>query len=158
MMVAKEEVDRRVLVSAADSVTGTTPLMFATIENRMQMMERLLALGCDINKRNKENYTALHFGRTPNHRLCTDYRLLMNRDILHRTSHDETTFISDLPYPIGSPVDGCTRPCSRSSRITKNLHVTISEINPSIPCRHSFSLPCPEIRPSIPVPMPSLWP
>ena len=82
MMVAKEEVDRRVLVSAADSVTGTTPLMFATIENRMQMMERLLALGCDINKRNKENYTALHFGRT------TDYRLPMNRDMLH------------LPYPI----------------------------------------------------------
>ena len=69
MMVAKEEVDRRVLVSAADSVTGTTPLMFATIENRMQMMERLLALGCDINKRNKENYTALHFGRIPNYRL-----------------------------------------------------------------------------------------
>ena len=89
MMVAKEEVDRRVLVSAADSVTGTTPLMFATIENRMQMMERLLALGCDINKRNKENYTALHFGRIPNHRLCTDYRLLLNRDMLHRTSHDE---------------------------------------------------------------------
>ena len=69
MMVAKEEVDRKVLVSAADSVTGTTPLMFATIENRMQMMERLLALGCDINKRNKENYTALHFGKIPNHRL-----------------------------------------------------------------------------------------
>ena len=28
----------------------------------MQVMERLISLGCDINKRNKENYTALHFG------------------------------------------------------------------------------------------------
>ena len=62
MMVAQNEIERKVLVSAADSVTGSTPLMFAAIENRMQVMERLLSLGCDINKRNKENYTALHFG------------------------------------------------------------------------------------------------
>ena len=62
MMVAQNEIEKKVLVSAADSVTGSTPLMFAAIENRMQVMERLVSLGCDINKRNKENYTALHFG------------------------------------------------------------------------------------------------
>ena len=39
--------------------------MFAAIENKMQVMERLVNLGCDINKKNKENYTALHFGKIP---------------------------------------------------------------------------------------------
>ena len=37
--------------------------MFAAIENKMQVMERLINLGCDVNKKNKENYTALHFGK-----------------------------------------------------------------------------------------------
>ena len=79
MMVAQNEIEKKVLVGAADSVTGSTPLMFAAIENRMQViimmmimmivimimmqvMERLISLGCDVNKRNKENYTAMHFG------------------------------------------------------------------------------------------------
>ena len=61
MMVAQDEIDKKVLVSASDPVTGSTPLMYATIENRMQLMERFINLGCDINKKNKENYTALHF-------------------------------------------------------------------------------------------------
>ena len=61
-MVSQDEIDRRILVNAADSVTGSTPLMYATIENKMQIMERLINLGVDINKKNKENYTALHFG------------------------------------------------------------------------------------------------
>ena len=62
MMAAQDEIDRKVLSNATDSVTGSTPLMYATIENRMQIMERLMGLGSDINKKNKENYTALHFG------------------------------------------------------------------------------------------------
>ena len=62
-MVSQDEIDRKVLVNAADSVTGSTPLMYASIENKMQIMERLINLGVDINKKNKENYTALHFGR-----------------------------------------------------------------------------------------------
>ena len=61
-MVSQDEIDRKILTQAADNVSGSTPLMFASIENRMQIMERLLVLGCDINKKNKENYTALHFG------------------------------------------------------------------------------------------------
>lgn len=60
--MSQDEIDRRILVNAADSVTGSTPLMYATIENKMQIMERLINLGVDINKKNKENYTALHFG------------------------------------------------------------------------------------------------
>ena len=64
-MVSQNDIDRRVLAQASDSVSGSTPLMFAAIENKMQVMERLLNLGCDINKRNKENYTALHFGKIP---------------------------------------------------------------------------------------------
>ena len=62
MMVSQEEIERKVLVNAADSVTGSTPLMYASIENKIQVMERLLNLGVDVNKKNKENYTALHFG------------------------------------------------------------------------------------------------
>ena len=61
-MAAQDEIDRKILSNATDSVTGSTPLMYATIENRMQIMERLMGLGSDINKKNKENYTALHFG------------------------------------------------------------------------------------------------
>ena len=54
MMVAQNEIEKKVLVSAADSVTGSTPLMFAAIENRMQVMERLVSLGCDINSRGND--------------------------------------------------------------------------------------------------------
>ena len=38
------------------------PLMFAAIENNLSLMERLVTLGCSINKKNKEGYIALHFG------------------------------------------------------------------------------------------------
>ena len=38
------------------------PLMFAAIENNLSLMERLVALGCSVNKKNKEGYIALHFG------------------------------------------------------------------------------------------------
>ena len=62
-MVSQNDIDKKVLAQASDSVTGSTPLMFAAIENKMQVMERLINLGCDVNKRNKENYTALHFGK-----------------------------------------------------------------------------------------------
>ena len=62
-MVSQNEIDRKILSNASESVTGSTPLMFAAIENKMQVMERLINLGCDVNKRNKENYTALHFGK-----------------------------------------------------------------------------------------------
>ena len=38
--------------------------MFAAIENNLPLMERLVALGCSVNKKNKEGYIALHFGNT----------------------------------------------------------------------------------------------
>ena len=61
VMVAERKVDRTVVADVADKTTGNTPLMYAAIENRMGMMDRLVALGCGINQRNRENYTALHF-------------------------------------------------------------------------------------------------
>ena len=63
-MVAQDEIDRKILHKAADSVTGSTPIMYASIENKITFMERMVSLGCDVNKRNKENYIALHFGKT----------------------------------------------------------------------------------------------
>ena len=61
VMMAEKKVDRTVVADVADKTTGNTPLMYAAIENRMGMMDRLVALGCGINQRNRENYTALHF-------------------------------------------------------------------------------------------------
>ena len=62
MMITDEGLDRTVLNETADGLSGNTPLMFAAIENKISFMERLLSLGCSINKKNKENYIALHFG------------------------------------------------------------------------------------------------
>ena len=64
VMVEEQQMDKKVLNDTADSLSGNTPIIFATIENKMQFMERMLALGCNINKKNKENYIALHFGMT----------------------------------------------------------------------------------------------
>ena len=61
-MVTDQEIDKKVLNETADGLSGNTPIMFATIENKLPFMERMLALGCHINKKNKENYIALHFG------------------------------------------------------------------------------------------------
>ena len=62
MMAAQDEIDRKILHDAADSVTGSTPIMYAAIENKISFMERMVNLGCDVNKKNKESYIALHFG------------------------------------------------------------------------------------------------
>ena len=64
VMVAEQQLDKKVVNDTADGLSGNTPIIFATIENKMQFMERMLALGCNINKKNKENYIALHFGKT----------------------------------------------------------------------------------------------
>ena len=36
-----------------DSFTGNSVLMYATMDNRLTLMERILALGCDINAVNQ---------------------------------------------------------------------------------------------------------
>ena len=41
-------------------VTGNTPLMYAAMENKIGLMERMLELGCDPLARNREMYSALH--------------------------------------------------------------------------------------------------
>lgn len=40
--------------------TGWTPLMFATKENRVNIVERLLEIGYDVNARAADGITALH--------------------------------------------------------------------------------------------------
>ena len=49
------------------------PLMFAAIENNLSLMERLVALGCSVNKKNKEGYIALHFGNISTKLSCKVY-------------------------------------------------------------------------------------
>lgn len=34
-------------------VTGNTPLMYAAMENKLSMVDRMIDLGCDINAKNK---------------------------------------------------------------------------------------------------------
>lgn len=63
LMVANQELDKKVVAETADSQTGNTPLMFAAMDNNHGLMERLVALGCSVNKKNKEGYIALHFGQ-----------------------------------------------------------------------------------------------
>ena len=63
VMVADLELDRKTVNDTVDHQSGNTPLMYAAIENNIQFMERLVALGCNVNKKNKEGYIALHFGR-----------------------------------------------------------------------------------------------
>ena len=41
-------------------VTGNTPLMYAAMENRTVLIERMIEMGCDIHAKNKEHYTTLH--------------------------------------------------------------------------------------------------
>jgi ankyrin repeat protein len=41
-------------------VTGNTPVMYAAMENKINMMGRMLDFGCEIHAKNKERYTTLH--------------------------------------------------------------------------------------------------
>ena len=63
MMLADGEVDKKVLNDTVERLSGNTPIVFATIDNKIPLMERMVALGCNLNKKNKENYIALHFGK-----------------------------------------------------------------------------------------------
>ena len=45
MMAAQDEINRKILHDAADSVTGSTPIMYAAIENKISFMERMVNLG-----------------------------------------------------------------------------------------------------------------
>ena len=60
-MLLMKTVDKTVIDTCTDTYTGNTLLMYATIENKLEFMGRLLALGAAINKTNSEKYTALHF-------------------------------------------------------------------------------------------------
>ena len=46
--------------SGSFQVTGNTPLMYAAMENRTVLIERMIDMGCDIHAKNKEHYTTLH--------------------------------------------------------------------------------------------------
>ena len=41
-------------------MTGNTPLMYAAMENKTTILEKMLDLGCDVQAMNKELYSTLH--------------------------------------------------------------------------------------------------
>ena len=46
-----------------DDVTGNTPVIFAVINNKIDLMEQMVKLGGNLSKQNKENYSSFHFGK-----------------------------------------------------------------------------------------------
>ena len=60
-MMAQKVIDKSVINSCSDPNTGNTLLMYATIENKHDFINRLINLGANINATNIENYTAIHF-------------------------------------------------------------------------------------------------
>lgn len=48
-----EGTEAKPLENVFDNVTGNTPLMYAAMENKIAIMERMIELGCDINAKNK---------------------------------------------------------------------------------------------------------
>ena len=45
------------LLDVADSASGNTPLMYATMANKIHLLESMLALGSQINVANKVKYS-----------------------------------------------------------------------------------------------------
>jgi ankyrin repeat protein len=60
-MLAAKVIDKSLIDTCCDQGTGNTLMMYATIENKIEFMGRLLHLGAQANKKNLEKYTALHF-------------------------------------------------------------------------------------------------
>ena len=52
------KVDLKPLSHIFDHATGNTLLMLAAIDNRLNLLERILDLGCDINAR---NYVCMYY-------------------------------------------------------------------------------------------------
>jgi len=50
---AAEGGELKPLANVADGVTGNTPLMYAAMENKITILERMIELGCDVNGKNK---------------------------------------------------------------------------------------------------------
>ena len=54
---------QQVMSVTDDSVTGNTPVIFAVINNKIDVMEQMVKLGGNLAKQNKENYSPFHFGK-----------------------------------------------------------------------------------------------
>ena len=60
-MLANKLIEKSLIDTCSDPGTGNSLLMYATIENKIEFMTRVITLGGQINKTNQEKYTALHF-------------------------------------------------------------------------------------------------
>ena len=54
---------QQVISITDDPVTGNTPIIFAVINNKIDLLEQMVKLGGNISKQNKENYSSFHFGK-----------------------------------------------------------------------------------------------
>ena len=60
-MMSQKVIDKSVIDSCSDPITGNTLLMYSTIENKLEFITRFANLGTQINATNVEKYTAIHF-------------------------------------------------------------------------------------------------
>ena len=61
-MLAHKAINKTAMDACAETTTGNTLLMYATIENKHEFITRLVNLGAHVNATNTEKYTAIHFG------------------------------------------------------------------------------------------------
>ena len=54
---------QQVMSVTDDPVTGNTPIIFAVINNKIDLVEKMVKLGGNLSKQNKENYSSFHFGK-----------------------------------------------------------------------------------------------
>ena len=59
--MAQKVIGKSVIDSCFDITTGNTLLMYASIENKLDFITRLVNLGAQINATNMEKYTPIHF-------------------------------------------------------------------------------------------------
>jgi ankyrin repeat protein len=80
-------IDEGVNINSVDSGWGSTALMFATQNNRVNCVQELLSAGADVHIRNKNGFTALHYSCDVN---CMKLLLDAGSDINAQTNSGNT--------------------------------------------------------------------
>lgn len=110
--------------------------MYATMENRLPIMDRMLDLGCDINVKNRERYTTLHLGSMYSRE--DTIKMLLNRKAdptaaggVSLSTHTRLSFcgmrLKLECFPLLQPKNQscvhlvCSRPTSQALQILRSL-------------------------------------
>ena len=56
---AEQAEEQQLLANLVDPASGNTPLMYAAMENKISLMERMMALGCSLKRENSVSTVVL---------------------------------------------------------------------------------------------------